>query len=96
MSTLASKCRCTYLYTNDTNVHEPKIGWLDFFVCFKLFEKGETLMVCTWPVLKMVGDRCHTDRYKKLHIFFLLLCNTWKYIREVVEGLWREQKTEDH
>lgn len=36
MSTLASKHRCTHLYTNDTNVHELKIGWLDFFCLFVL------------------------------------------------------------
>jgi hypothetical protein len=38
--------------------------------CFKLFEKGKTLMVCNWPRLKMVGiDVRHIDARN-----FITLC----------------------
>lgn len=66
-------------------------------------KRKKTLMVCNWPRLKMVGDRCHTDRDTRNFIYSFYFCiilknfvHIWKYIREVVEGLWRERKIEDH
>lgn len=61
---------------------------------FKLFEKGETL-ISNWPRLKMVGvDVTRIDTRNFINLKSVV--HIWKYMKEVVEGLWRERKVKGH